>query len=174
MWCLRSVTLTFCDFYVVCCSYVKWCLHQVMLRLVAIPKFLFQLSPCSHWFIFSMYINGWLSENFRITGGFRNNFESHRRGGFQKTGTRGLLKNFPKLAKRQPKSMKTFRAYLKSTLFTFRAFRTFKIIFISWHYHFKHGSLSERPRPAHTKKHRAVSVKFTYLRTWGGAQNTAD
>jgi hypothetical protein len=44
----------------------------------------------------------------------------------------------------QPKNVKTFHP--KSTFLTFR---TFKIISISWHYPFKCGSLSERPRPHH-------------------------
>ncbi len=41
MWCLRFVTLTFCDLYVAATfsySYVKWCLRYVMLRFVAVPK----------------------------------------------------------------------------------------------------------------------------------------
>jgi hypothetical protein len=42
MWCLRFVTLTFCDFYVVSAtfsnSYVKWLLRYVMLRFVAVPS----------------------------------------------------------------------------------------------------------------------------------------
>jgi hypothetical protein len=44
MWCLRFVTLTFCDFYVVCSnnSYVKWRLRYVMLRFVAVPFSLLQ------------------------------------------------------------------------------------------------------------------------------------
>ncbi len=53
MWCLLFVTLTFCDFYVVCSyvsnSYVKWRLRYVMLRFVSVP--IRDLTNSGFWYI---------------------------------------------------------------------------------------------------------------------------